>query len=224
MTPEPLRVLIADDHPLFRAGMRALLETTPDVEVIGTASSGDEALALAEQTEPDVVLMDLQMPGPSTGSGQALGGLEATRRIIAAGPHIAVLVVTMFEDDYSVFTAMRAGARGYVLKDADEEEVLRAIRAVGHGEAIFSPAIARRLVDFFAAPPSAVPPRAFPQLSAREREVLELIAQGIGNAAIAERLCLSPKTVRNHISNIFSKLQVADRAEAIVRAREAGLS
>jgi DNA-binding NarL/FixJ family response regulator len=223
MTPEPLRVLIADDHPLFRAGMRALLETVPDVEVIGTASSGAEALALAEQTEPDVVLMDLQMPGPSTGSGQALGGLEATRRIIAACPHIAVLVVTMFEDDYSVFTAMRAGARGYVLKDADEEEVLRAIRAVGHGEAIFSPAIARRLVDFFAAPPSAVPPRAFPQLSPREREVLELIAQGVSNAAIAERLCLSPKTVRNHISNIFSKLQVADRAEAIVRAREAGL-
>ena len=215
MSPELLRVLIADDHPLFRAGMRALLETMPDVEVIGTASSGDEALALAEQTEPDVVLMDLQMPG--------LGGLEATRRILAACPHIAVLVVTMFEDDYSVFTAMRAGARGYVLKDADEEEVLRAIRAVGHGEAIFSPAIARRLVDFFAAPPSAVPPRAFPQLSPREREVLELIAQGVSNAAIAVRLCLSPKTVRNHISNIFSKLQVADRAEAIVRAREAGL-
>ena len=215
MTPEPLRVLIADDHPLFRAGMRALLETVLDVEVVGTASSGDEALALAEHTEPDVVLMDVQMPG--------LGGIEATGRIVAACPHIAVLVVTMFEDDYSVFTAMRAGARGYVLKDADEEEVLRSIRAVGHGEAIFSPAIARRLVDFFAVPPAAVPPRAFPQLSPREREVLDLIAQGIGNAAIAERLCLSPKTVRNHISNIFSKLQVADRAEAIVRAREAGL-
>ena len=216
MSPEPLRVLIADDHPLFRAGMRALLETVPDLEVVGAASSGDEALVLTQHGQPDVVLMDLQMPG--------LGGIEATRRIVEACPTTAVLVVTMFEDDYSVFTAMRAGARGYVLKDADEEEVLRAIRAVGHGEAIFSPAIARRLVDFFAAPPSAVPPRAFPQLSAREREVLELIAQGIGNAAIAERLCLSPKTVRNHISNIFSKLQVADRAEAIVRAREAGLS
>ena len=184
MSPGPLRVLIADDHPLFRAGMRALLETVPDLEVVGVASSGDEALVLAQQGQPDVVLMDLQMPG--------LGGIEATRRIVDACPTTAVLVVTMFEHDYSVFTAMRAGARGYVLKDADEEEVLRAIRA-------------------------------FPELSQRERQVLELIAQGTGNAAIAERLCLSPKTVRNHISNIFSKLQVADRAEAIVRAREAGL-
>jgi DNA-binding NarL/FixJ family response regulator len=216
VSPEPLRVLIADDHPLFRAGMRALLEAVPDLEVVGAASSGDAALALAEGVQPDVVLMDLQMPG--------LGGIEATRRIVEACPTTAVLVVTMFEDDYSVFTAMRAGARGYVLKDADEEEVLRAIRAVGHAEAIFSPAIARRLVDFFAAPHTDVPSRAFPELSQREREVLGLIAQGVNNAAIAERLCLSPKTVRNHISNIFSKLQVADRAEAIVRAREAGLS
>jgi DNA-binding NarL/FixJ family response regulator len=215
VTSEPLRVLIADDHPLFRGGMRALLETVPDVEVVGTASSGDEALALAQRAQPDVVLMDLQMPG--------VGGIEATRRLLEASPHVAVLVVTMYEDDYSVFTAMRAGARGYVLKDADEDEVLRAIRAAGHGEPIFSPAIARRLVDFFAAPRSAMPPRVFPELSQREREVLDLIAQGISNAAIAERLCLSPKTVRNHISNIFSKLQVADRAEAIVRAREAGL-
>lgn len=211
-----LRVLIADDHPLFRAGMRALLEAMPDMEVVGVASSGDEVLALAERVQPDVVLMDLQMPG--------VGGIEATRRIVDACPSTAVLVVTMFEDDYSVFTAMRAGARGYVLKDADEEEVLRAISAAGHGEAIFSPAIARRLVDFFAAPHADVPSRAFPQLSQREREVLTLIAQGVNNAAIAERLCLSTKTVRNHISNIFSKLQVADRAEAIVRAREAGLS
>ena len=151
MTPEPLRVLIADDHPLFRAGMRALLETMPDVEVIGTASSGDEALALAEHTEPDVVLMDLQMPG--------LGGLEATRRILAACPHIAVLVVTMFEDDHSVFAAMRAGARGYVLKGAKYDEMLRAIRAVAGGEAIFSPAIAVRLMDYLAHVRPAVPPR-----------------------------------------------------------------
>ena len=196
--------------------MRALLEAVPDLEVVGVASSGDAVLALAESVQPDVVLMDLQMPG--------VGGIEATRRIVEVCPKTAVLVVTMFEDDYSVFTAMRAGARGYVLKDADEEEMLRAIRAVGHGEAIFSPAIARHLVDFFAAPHTDVPSRAFPELSQREREVVGLIAQGIGNAAIAERLCLSPKTVRNHISNIFSKLQVADRAEAIVRAREAGLS
>ena len=216
MTAEPLRVLIADDHPLFRAGMRALLEATADMEVVGVASNGNEVLSLAERLHPDVVMMDLQMPG--------LGGIEATRRIVDVCPSTAVLVVTMFEDDYSVFTAMRAGARGYVLKDADEEEVVRAIRAVGHGEAIFSPAIARRLVDFFAAPHADVRSLAFPQLSQREREVLGLIVQGVNNAGIAERLYLSPKTVRNHISNIFSKLQVADRAEAIVRAREAGLS
>ena len=216
MTTGRLRVLIADDHPLFRAGMRALLETMPDMEVVGVAGTGDEVLALAERVEPDVVLMDLHMPG--------LGGIEATRRIVDSYPSAAVLVVTMFDDDYSVFTAMGAGARGYVLKDADEEEVLGSIRAVGHGEAIFSPAIVRRMVDFFAVPRSGTPPHAFPQLSQREREVLGLIAQGVNNAAIADRLCLSPKTVRNHISNIFSKLQVADRAEAIVRAREGGLS
>ena len=180
------------------------------------AATGDEVLALAERCQPDVVLMDLQMPD--------MGGIDATRRIVDLCPSTAVLVVTMFDDDYSVFTAMRAGARGYVLKDADEEEVLRAIRAVGHGEAIFSPAIACRVVEFFAVPRSGARPHAFPQLSQREREVLGLIAQGVNNAAIADRLCLSPKTVRNHISNIFSKLQVADRAEAIVRAREAGLS
>jgi len=209
-------VLIADDHPLFRAGMRALLEAVADMQVVGMAATGDEVLALAERCQRDVVLMDLQMPD--------MGGIEATRRIVDSYPSTAVLVVTMFDDDYSVFTAMRAGARGYVLKDADEEEVLRSIRAVGHGEAIFSPAIARRMVEFFAVPRSGARPDAFPQLSQREREVLGLIAQGVNNAAIADRLCLSPKTVRNHISNIFSKLQVADRAEAIVRAREAGLS
>ena len=142
MTTGRLRVLIADDHPLFRAGMRALLETMPDMEVVGVAGTGDEVLALAERVEPDVVLMDLHMPG--------LGGIEATRRIVVSYPSAAVLVVTMFDDDYSVFTAMRAGARGYVLKDAAEEEVLRSIRAVAYGEAIFSPAIARRMVDFFA--------------------------------------------------------------------------
>ena len=216
MTADPFRVLIADDHPLFRAGMRALLEAVADMQVVGMAATGDEVLALAERCQPDVVLMDLQMPD--------MGGIDATRRIVDLCPSTAVLVVTMFDDDYSVFTAMRAGARGYVLKDADEEEVLRAIRAVGHGEAIFSPAIACRVVEFFAVPRSGARPHAFPQLSQREREVLGLIAQGVNNAAIADRLCLSPKTVRNHISNIFSKLQVADRAEAIVRAREGGLS
>lgn len=212
---EPLRVLVADDHPLFRSGMRALLAAVPDTQLVGEAATGEEAVALAAELQPVVALMDLQMPG--------VGGVEATRRILEASPHVGVLVVTMLEDDYSVFQAMRAGARGYVLKDADEEDVLRAIRAVGRGEAILSPALARRLADFFAAPRPAAPPRAFPELTQREREVLDLIAQGVGNAEIAERLVLSPKTVRNHISNVFSKLQVADRAAAIVRARKAGL-
>ncbi len=180
------------------------------------AATTDRVIALSQHRQLDVVLMDLQMPG--------VGGIEARQRIVDSCSSTAVLVATMFDDDYSVFTAMRAGTIGYVVKDADGEEVLRSIRAVGHGEAIFSPAIARRMVEFFAVPRSGARPHAFPQLSQREREVLGLIAQGVNSAAIADRLCLSPKTVRNHISNIFSKLQVADRAEAIVRAREAGLS
>jgi DNA-binding NarL/FixJ family response regulator len=164
------------------------------------------------------VLMDIQMPG--------LSGLEATRRIAHASPHIGVIMLTMLEDDDSVFAAMRAGARGYILKGAGKAEVLRTIEAVARGEALFGPAIAHRLVSFFSALGGAAataPPLAFPELTEREREVLHLIAQGRNNAAIAERLSLSPKTVGNHISNIFSKLQVADRAEAIVRARDAGL-
>jgi DNA-binding NarL/FixJ family response regulator len=214
--PAPIRVLIADDHPMFRHGMRTLMDAVPDMEPAGLAATGEEAIALAARLQPDVVLMDLQMPG--------FGGIEATRRILSTSPGLAVLIVTMFEDDYSVFAAMRAGARGYVLKDADEEEILRAIRAVAHGEAIFSPAIARRLVDFFAAGHPTVAAGAFPELSDREREVLALMAQGVSNAAVAERLVLSSRTVRNHITSIFGKLQVADRAEAIVRARQAGLA
>ncbi len=217
---EPLRVLIADDHPLFRSGMRALLDAVPNIVVVGEATSGEEAVELAARLQPDVVVMDLQMPGVS--------GVEATRRILEAGPSVGILMVTMFEDDYSVFAAMRAGAKGYVLKDTAEEDMLHAIRAVGRGEAIFSPAVARRVRDFFkgvrsGADAQAVPARAFPELTAREREVLDLIAQGLSNPEIATRLYLSPKTVRNHVSNIFAKLQVADRARAIVRAREAGL-
>lgn len=217
---DPLRVLIADDHPLFRSGLRALLGAVPDTAVVGEATTGEEAIALAAELQPDVIVMDLQMPGVS--------GIDATRRILDTSPHIGVLVVTMFEDDYSVFAAMRAGAKGYVLKDADEEDILHAIRAVGRGEAIFSPAVARRVIDFFTGARSeesaqAVPPRTFPELTAREREILDLIAQGLSNPEITARLYLSPKTVRNHISNIFSKLQVADRAQAIVRARQAGL-
>ncbi len=212
---EPLRVLIADDHPLFRKGMRALVESLPEMEVAGEATSGDEAIALAATLEPDIIVMDLQMPGGS--------GIVATRTILNASPHIRILIVTLFDDIESVFTALRAGARGYVLKDAGEGAMARAIQAVGRGEAIFSPAVATRLMDYFAAPHPAVPKELFPALTEREREVLGLIAQGHTNADIARNLSLSIKTVHNYVSNIFSKLQVADRAQAIVRAREAGL-
>jgi len=212
---EALRVLIADDHPLFRHGIRALLEATSDFEVIGEAKTSEEAIILAASLQPDVILMDIQMPG--------VNGVEATRRILHTSPHIRILMVTMFEDDASVFTAMRAGARGYILKDAEKADLLRAIRAVGWGEAIFSPAIATRLIDFFSAPRPAAPPQVFPELTGREREILDLIAQGHSNIEIAARLVLSHSTVRNYVSNIFSKLQVADRAHAIIRAREAGL-
>ena len=212
---ERLRILIADDHPLFRKGMRALLESLPEMEVVGEAATGEEAMALAGTLAPDVIVMDLQMPGGS--------GLAATRAILNASPHIRILIVTLFEDSESVFTALRAGARGYILKDADAGEMARAIQAVGRGEAIFSPAIANRLMDFFATPHPAVPKEMFPTLTEREREILGLIAQGHTNADIARQLSLSVKTVHNYVSNIFSKLQVADRAQAIIRAREAGL-
>ncbi len=215
MSNEPLRVVIADDHPLFRNGMRALLAADPDTEVAGEATTGDEAIALAATLQPDVILMDIQMPGVS--------GIEATRQILHTSPHIRILVVTMFEDDHSVFTAMRAGARGYVLKGARPEEMLRAIQAVGSGEAIFSPAIATRMLDFFSGLEPTAFPHALPELTDREREILDLIAQGQSNAAIARQLVLSPKTISNYVSNIFSKLQVADRAQAMLRAREAGL-
>jgi DNA-binding NarL/FixJ family response regulator len=211
---EKTTVLIADDHPMFRFGMRARLGAEPDLTVVGEAGSGEEAIELAAQLAPDVVLMDLNLPG--------MNGIEATRLLRETAPAVAVLVVTMFDDD-SVFAAMRAGARGYLLKDADAEETVRAIRAVANGEAIFSPSVARRLMGFFASPSATIPPPTFPELTEREREVLELLAQGYTNAAIATRLFLSPKTVRNYVSSIFGKLQVADRAEAIVRARQAGL-
>jgi len=211
---EPIRILIADDHPVFRFGLKALLEAEADTEVVGEATSGKEAVALASALQPDVILMDLNMPD--------LNGLEATRQIMEANPETGILVITMFDDD-SVFAAMRAGARGYVLKGAEGEETLRAIRAVANGEAIFSPAVAERMMQFMTQPRMAAAETPFPELTAREREVLELVAQGLTNTAIAERLVLSPKTIRNHVSNIFGKLQVADRAEAIIRAREAGL-
>ena len=215
MTKEPLHVLIVDDHPLFRSGMRALLDSDPDTVVVGEATTGDEAIAVAATLQPDVILMDLHMPGTS--------GIEATRRIVATSPNIRVLVVTMFEDDTSVFTALRAGARGYVLKGANPDEILQAIQLVGNGQAIFSPSVATRLIDFFGALQPTALPHAFPELTDREREILDLIAQGRSNTEIAKSLSLSGKTVANYVSNIFGKLQVADRAQAMLLARDAGL-
>ena len=212
---EAIRVLIAEDNERFRQGLRALLDATPDVELAGEAADGADAVALAERTQPDVILMDLQMPG--------MDGIEATRRILETSPHIGILILTMFEDDDSVFAAMRAGARGYLLKGALKAEILRAIRGVASGEAIFGPAIARRLMQYFAASRREGTVAAFPDLTEREREILALMAEHRTNPEIAHRLALSEKTVRNHVSNIFSKLQVADRAQAIIRAREAGL-
>jgi DNA-binding NarL/FixJ family response regulator len=211
---EALRVLIADDHQFFRDGVRALLDTQPDMEYAGEAASGDEAVRLCAELQPDMVLMDVQMPGMS--------GVEATRHIRSSSPQIRVLVVTMFEDDQLVFAAMRAGARGYILKGARHDDMVRAIRAVGSGEAIFSPTIAVKLVDYFATLNLRRPPEVFPELSDRERDILALLAQGYKNSEIAERLVLSPKTVRNYVSNVISKLQVADRAQAILRAKDAG--
>ena len=212
---DKLTILIVDDHPVFRKGLRALLTAMPTIELVGEATTGEEAITLAEKLQPDVVLMDLQMPGG--------GGLAAIRPIVQTSPHIRILVVTMFEDDDSVFAAIRAGARGYVLKDTQDEEMERAILAVGNGEAIFSPAIATRMISFFSARP-ALPPEVFPELTESERNVLRLMAQGTNNESIAQQLSLGSKTVRNYASNIFSKLQVADRAQAIVKARDAGLN
>ena len=211
---EVLRILVADDHEVFRAGMRSLLASVEGVEVVAEARDGHEAVAGAASAQPDVVLMDLGMPG--------LNGVEATRRIVAASPHIAVLVVSMQEDGDSVFAALQAGARGYLLKGAMKAEILRSIRAVSNGEAIFGPVIAHRLMQYFATP-RTTGSGLFPELTDREREVLALLAQHQSNAQIARTLALSPKTVRNHVSSIFGKLQVADRAQAILRAREGGM-
>jgi len=214
MTTNDIRVLIADDARFFRDGLRLMLDTTDGVVCVGEAADGEQAAALAETAQPDVILMDINMP--------VLNGLEATRRIVARSPHIAVLMLTMHDDDDSVFEAMRAGARGYLLKEADREDVLRAVRAVRQGEAIFGPTIARRLMGYFAGPRLALAWQPFPELTRREQEVLALLAREQSNAQIARQLDLSAKTVRNHVSNILSKLQVASRAEAAERVRSAG--
>ena len=211
---DPIRILIVDDHATFRAGLRALLATDGRVRVVGEASTGAAAISAVASTAPDVVLMDISMPG--------VDGVEATRQVVDRAPHVAVVVLTMHDDDSTVFAAMRAGARGYLLKGAPRAELLRAIHSVAAGEAIFGAEIARRMMAYFGRPaPQATPP--FPELSEREREILERVAAGRSNPDIARSLGVAPKTVRNHVSNIFSKLQVRDRAEAIVRAREAGM-
>jgi len=209
-----LRVLIVDDHEPFRSGLRALLSSSPDLEVVDEAASGEQALALLPSVQPDVVLMDLTMPG--------MGGIEATRRIVRTHPHVRILVLSMSDDDDSILAAIRSGARGYLLKGARRNEILRSIHAVAEGEAIFGPAIAARLTGYFGQ--MGVPrEEPFPELTEREREVLALMARHLTNPQIAARLGLSDKTVRNHVSNIFTKLRVPDRAQAILRAREAGL-
>ncbi len=215
MSDEPIRVMLADDHPVYRDGLAALLGSVPGIEVVATAGTGEEAVASAAELQPDVVVMDVQMPG--------IDGIEATRRVTADSPHIGVVVLTMAEEDSTLFAAMRAGARGYLLKGANQAEIVRAITAVAQGEAIFGPAIATRVAEFFAGAPAARSDEVFPQLTAREREILSLVAAGRSNAQIASSLYLSPKTVRNNVSNIFAKLHVADRAAAIIQAREAGM-
>lgn len=208
-----IRLLVADDHPAYRRGLELMLAQTPDIEIVGEAGTGELAVELATALTPDVILMDLRMP--------ELDGIEATRRLSTASP-VAIVVLSMFDDDESVFAAMRAGARGYLLKGAEQQEIERAIRAAAAGEAIFGPRIAQRVVAHFAEGSSSSA-AAFPSLTDREREVLEMVAAGKGNATIAHDLMISLKTVRNHVSNIFTKLQVSERAQAIVKARKAGL-
>ena len=212
---EPIRVLIVDDHPLYRDGLEQLLSGDGRFVVVASVGTGEEAVAAAETHQPDVVVMDLQLPD--------LHGIEATRRIVSSSPHIVVLVLTMFEDDDSVFAAMRAGARGYLVKGAEHAAIRRAVEAVGHGETILGPAVAERVLFHFAQLRAANSSAPFPELTGREREVLDLVARGLGNQEIAHRLSISHRTARNHVSNIFTKLQVGDRAHAIVAARDAGL-
>jgi DNA-binding NarL/FixJ family response regulator len=219
MNTENIALLIADDHALFREGLQALFSATLGIEIVGEASTGEEVIALAAKTLPDIILMDINMPD--------VNGIEATRRILHANATIGIIIVTMLEDDASLFSAMRAGARGYVLKGSNHHELLQTVRAVASGQALFGAPIASRIMRFFKSTIAELKPdlprEAFPELTPRELEVLELIAQGAKNSQIAETLVISDKTVRNHITSIFSKLRVADRAQAIIKARNAGL-
>lgn len=212
--PDPIRILIADDHPVYRFGLKALIATESDMLVIAEASSGGEAVDLALRLKPDIILMDINMPG--------LNGLEATRQISRELPDAGILIISMLDDD-SVFSALRAGARGYLVKGSEGDAALRAIRSVAEGEAIFSPGIAGKVMAYLTNPRTETRAEVFPELTPREREVLELIARGLTNQAIAEQLVVSPKTVRNQVSEIYSKLQVASRGEAIAKARDAGV-
>ena len=215
MTDGPTRVLVVDDHPLYREGLLTALAAAPGVDVVGEAGDGAEAVELVALLRPDVVLMDLHMPG--------MTGVEATRVVGERHPDVAVLVLTMLDGDDAVFAAMRAGARGYLLKGAGRDEITSAIASVARGEVVFSAGIASRVLSFFSGPPARTTAQPFTELTEREREVLDLVARGLTNPAIARRLVLSEKTVRNHVSNVFTKLQVSGRAEAVARARDAGL-
>ena len=213
---EPIRVLLADDHTLFRKGIRTLLAQMPQIEVVGEAASDQEALSQARELVPDVILMDIKMP--------VLNGIEATQSILQENPHIGVILVTMFDDPESVFSGMRAGARGYVLKEAEPEELSRAIEAAYLGEVILCPIIARKVLDHFGRDSKRQQPGLpYEDLTPRELEVLQRAADGLSNREIAARLVLSEKTVKNHIANIFSKLQVNDRTQAILYALRKGL-
>ena len=212
-TPRPLRVVVADDHPVVRDGLAALLRIMPGTTVVGTVADGHAAVRAAVTLQPDVLVMDIQMPG--------LNGVEATAEIGRVAPTVAILMLTMFDDDESVFAAMRAGAAGYVLKGAEQDQIIRAIRAVAEGEAIFGPGIARRIRGYLSGP--SQPAQRFPQLTTRELEVLDMLAAGLPNGAIGHRLGLASKTVSNHISSIFAKLRVSNRADAASQARSAGL-
>lgn len=212
-TTTPIRLLIADDHPVFRDGLASLLDPLPGIDVVARASDGAEAVALVDEHRPDVVIMDVQMP--------VMNGIEATRAVVAAHPEVGVLVLTMGEDDGTVLSALRAGARGYLRKGAEQDEIVRAVSTVHGGGVVFGASLAARIAEVLA--PTARPERPFPELTERETEVLDLIAAGRSNGQIAQELFLSPKTIRNNITSILAKLQATDRADVIIRARDAGL-